>query len=276
MVSGKKGCQLRVGSALTTPKVCELECGTRVRVEATKKVVSGQREIERCEIVLPVKGWASLRLLRLECSDPDGVVEVAEPWPVGSKVGFDGLEGAKELNGKSGSVVEAPEASGPDERYVVSCQGRLLSVRRAKLGFLEFVEDEDVYAYEADAEAAAEAEALFRKMRAWYSTTNTCATGPYPRDAAALQTWTHYGAVRSKYFQHLEAHEAEIQRKRDADAVAERERSEREAKEAAAVPVEAAVPVGGVADGEGPTKRTAFAKGTLVLATAWVGHGCFL
>ena len=68
VVTGKKGCQLRAGSLLSTPKVTELECGTRVRVEALKKVVSpdGAREIERCEIVLPVKGWASLRLLRRE------------------------------------------------------------------------------------------------------------------------------------------------------------------------------------------------------------------
>ena len=37
-----------------------------MRVETVKRVVAGDREVERCEIVLPVKGWASLRLLRRE------------------------------------------------------------------------------------------------------------------------------------------------------------------------------------------------------------------
>ena len=54
IVKGAKGCQLRAGSLLSSRKVCEVECGTRVRVETVKRVVAGDREVERCEIVLPV------------------------------------------------------------------------------------------------------------------------------------------------------------------------------------------------------------------------------
>lgn len=267
VVSGHKGVQLRSGSALTSNKIEELAHMTRVRVESMKTVTSGNREIERCEIVLPVKGWVSKRLLRLEDSDPGTPAAVDEPWPAGSKVRFVGLEGAAALNGASGRVAATPGDARPDARYLVEADGRLLRCRRVRLEFLEYAPDDDVYAYEAEAEALGEAEALFGKMRRWYAGTSTASTGPFPPSASALVAWKHYGGARRAYVIELEKAESAIQVRRDADAEDERKRATDEARRNEQLKVDGeAVPVGTVGDGDGaPTARSAHPKGTLVL-----------
>ncbi|KAH8063746.1 hypothetical protein JL722_2933 [Aureococcus anophagefferens] len=224
-VTGRKGCQLRAGSLLSSRKVCEVECGTRVRVETVKRVVAGDREVERCEIVLPVKGWASLRLLRREDEDPAAPAAVEEPWPAGAKVRLEASRARRTSRASPPSSARRPRppaaTSATSSRSAASCAAGAARV-------LEHAPEDDVYAYEAEAEAAAEAATLFAKMRRW---------PPRPR--------TPSGAPRTP------------RPRRAAPRPRPRPR--------AAAADGAAAPAGGVADDAAPTARTALAKGTLVI-----------
>lgn len=125
------------------------------------------------------------------------------------------------------------------------------------------------YAYEVEAEAAAEAVDLFPRLRRWYQGDR----GPFPADASALRGWPHYAPLRKAFLLERERADAAEAAKRRREAAEERVRSKREAESLAAAAAEAksATLVGGVADEDddaadaAPTRRTALAKGTLIL-----------
>ena len=125
------------------------------------------------------------------------------------------------------------------------------------------------YAYEVEAEAAAEAVDLFPRLRRWYQGDR----GPFPADASALRGWPHYAPLRKAFLLERERADAAEAAKRRREAAEERVRSKREAESLAAAAAEAksATLVGGVADDDddaadaAPTRRTALAKGTLIL-----------
>ncbi|KAK7242912.1 hypothetical protein SO694_00127073 [Aureococcus anophagefferens] len=259
-----KGCQLRAGSLLSSRKVCEVECGARARVETVKRVVAGDREVERCEIVLPVKGWCRSGSCGARTRTRAGAA-AEEPWPAGAKVRLEGLAGAPDLEGKSAVVREAPAAAGGDERVVAlggrlpRCAGGRARVPRARAGGRRARLRGRGRGRGRGGDALREDAALVRRHEHGRN-------GPVPAPPAGARAWAHHGDVKGRYFRALEAAEAADAERRAADAEAEaRARRGRGRGRGGGAADGAPRAAGRVADDAAPTARTALAKGTLVI-----------